>query len=63
MTEVGVKRKKVISEKYLEKYKAITTKVTEGNYIKITEELMEEKDKYKDMSDELEQTLNDLQAF
>ena len=29
----------------------------------LTEELLEEKDKYKDMSDELEQTLNDLQAF
>jgi len=30
---------------------------------RLEEELMEEKDKYKDMSDELEQTLNDLQAF
>jgi len=30
---------------------------------RLEEELLEEKDKYKDMSDELEQTLNDLQAF
>jgi 4-amino-4-deoxy-L-arabinose transferase-like glycosyltransferase len=29
----------VIAEKYLNKYKAITTKVTEGNYIKITDNI------------------------
>jgi predicted nucleic acid-binding Zn-ribbon protein len=29
---------------------------------RLEEELQEGKDKYKDMSDELEQTLNDLQA-